>query len=125
MSKTALVITTQAEVKILDIEHNTLSQLQNAVDGLIQPIDLDANAVMWVNEEGLFRNDLEANDIATSLYAQMYQITNPIIGDVVFTGGADDNGDTLGLTEEYVKALTEMADNYRKVMSQFNLMIAK
>jgi hypothetical protein len=55
----------------------------------------------------------------------MYQITNPIIGDVVFTGGTDDNGDTLGLTEEYVKALTEMADNYRKVMSQFNLMIAK
>lgn len=124
MSKTALVITTKAEVKILDIESNTLSQLQNAVDGLIQPIDLEAGITMWVNEEGLFRNDLEANDIATGLYAQMFQITNPIIGDVVFTGGTDEEGDTLGLADEYVKALTEMADTYRKVMSQFDLMVA-
>jgi hypothetical protein len=59
------------------------------------------------------------NDIATSLYAQMYDITNPLMGDVVFTGGTDEEGETLGLGEDYVNAIYALVDNYKQVMSQF------
>jgi hypothetical protein len=119
MPKTAVIVTTKAEVSIIDIAEGSLKKLQSAVDGLIQPVDLDADVTMWVNEEGLLRNDLEMNDIATSLYAQMYDITNPIIGDVVFTGGTDEEGNTLGLGDDYVNAIYALVDNYKQVMSQF------
>jgi hypothetical protein len=119
MPKTAVIVTTKAEVSVIDIADSSLKKLQSAVDGLIQPIDLDADVTMWVNEEGLLRNDLEMNDIATSLYAQMYEITNPIIGDVVFTGGTDEEGETLGLADDYVDAIYALVDNYKQVMSQF------
>jgi hypothetical protein len=119
MPKTAVIVTTKAEVSIIDIAEGSLKKLQSAVDGLIQPIDLDANVTMWVNEEGLLRSDLEMNDIATSLYAQMYDITNPLMGDVVFTGGTDGEGETLGLGDDYVNAIYALVDNYKQVMSQF------
>ena len=119
MPKTAVIVTTKAEVSVIDIADGSLKKLQSAVDGLIQPINLDADVTMWVNEEGLLRNDLEMNDIATSLYAQMYEITNPIIGDVVFTGGTDEEGETLGLADDYVDAIYALVDNYKQVMSQF------
>jgi hypothetical protein len=119
MPKTAVIVTTKAEVSIIDIAEGSLKKLQSAVDGLIQPVDLDGNVTMWVNEEGLLRSDLEMNDIATSLYAQMYDITNPLMGDVVFTGGTDEEGETLGLGEDYVNAIYALVDNYKQVMSQF------
>jgi hypothetical protein len=119
MPKTAVIVTTKAEVSIIDIAEGSLKKLQSAVDGLIQPIDLNADVTMWVNEEGLLRNDLEMNDIATSLYAQMYDITNPLMGDVVFTGGTDEEGETLGLADDYVNAIYALVDNYKQVMSQF------
>jgi hypothetical protein len=119
MPKTALVINTNAEVSLVDFSKDSLKVLQTAVDGLIQPVDLDGNVTMWVNEEGLFRSDLAVNPIATGIYTQMYDIENPIIGDVVFTGGTDSEGNTLPLGEEEIRVLTEVAENYRRVLSQF------
>lgn len=118
MSKTAVVITAKGDFSLLDVETDFLSKMQNAVDGLIQPVDLQDDVTMWVNEEGLLRNDLEANSIATGLYVQMLNAQTPIMGDVVFTGGTDEEGDTLGLGEDYVKALEEVARSYRMVMAQ-------
>lgn len=119
MSKTALVINTNAEVSLIDLSSDSLKVLQAAVDGLIQPVDLDDSVTMWVNEEGLLRSDLEINPIATGIYSQMFDINNPIMGDVVFTGGTDSEGNTLPLATEEIRVLTEVADNYRRVMSQF------
>jgi hypothetical protein len=49
----------------------------------------------------------------------MYDITNPLMGDVVFTGGTDGEGETLGLGDDYVNAIYALVDNYKQVMSQF------
>jgi hypothetical protein len=119
MSKVAVVITTAGDFSLLDVEQDFLNKMQKAVDGLIQPVDLEPKVTMWVNEEGLLRNDLQVNSIGTGLFVQMLGGETPIIGDVVFTGGTDEEGDTLGLTEDYVEALRQLADNYKRVMSQF------
>lgn len=119
MPKTAVVITTKGEFSLLDVETDFLSKMQKAVDGLIQPVDLQDDVTMWVNEEGLLRNDLAGNSIATGLFVQMLNAQTPIMGDVVFTGGTDEEGDTLGLAEDYVSALEELAKNYRLAMANF------
>jgi hypothetical protein len=116
MPKTALVLTTRGEVSTIDISTDSLSKLQGAVDGLIQPVDLDDKVTMWVNEEGLLRNDLDVNPLATALFIQIIEAQTPIIGDVVFTGGPDEEGNTLGLDEDYLKSITNLARNYRNSM---------
>lgn len=119
MSKTAVVVNTKGEMSIIDIAEDELTKLQSAVDGLIQPIDLDTHATMWVNEEGLFRSDLEMNEIATAIYAEMYgDIANPLIGDAVFTGGTDEEGETLTLPQEYIDSLKKLTDDYQRMLSQ-------
>lgn len=105
MSQNAVIVTTNLECQIIDIQTNSLSQLQSAVKGLIQPIDLHERITMWVNEEFLF-TDFELNPFATGVYSEMWQSVNPIYGDVVFTGGTDENGNTLGLTPEDQEIIT-------------------
>jgi hypothetical protein len=114
MPKTALVLTTRGEVSTIDISTDSLSKLQGAVDGLIQPVDIDDSITMWVNEEGLLRNDLAINPLATALFIQIFEAKTPIIGDVVFTGGPDEEGNTLGLGENYLKSITSWARKYRQ-----------
>lgn len=116
MPKTVLVVTTRGETHTIDIESDSLSKLQSAVGGLIQPVDLDDKVTMWVNEEGLLREDLEMNPLATGLYVQLLGAQTPIIGDVVFTGAPDEEGNTMELGADYMEAIKTLAENYRRAM---------
>lgn len=120
MPKQALVVNTKAEVSIIDIAEDSLRKLQSAVDGLIQPVDIDSHVTMWVNEEGLFRNDLEMNPIGSGIYSELFGVEHPIIGDIVFTGGTDEEGNTLGIPQDYLEALQELASDYRVALSVFD-----
>lgn len=115
--KTAVVITSKGDFSLLDVETDFLSKMQNAVDGLIQPVDLQNDVTMWVNEEGLLRNDLDVNQIGTGLYAEMLGANTPIMGDIVFTGGIDEEGDTMGLDAGYVSSLEALAESLRRVLA--------
>lgn len=115
--KTAVVITSRGDFSLLDVETDFLSKMQNAVDGLIQPVDLQNDVTMWVNEEGLLRNDLDVNQIGTGLYAEMLGANTPIMGDIVFTGGIDEEGDTMGLDAGYVSSLEALAESLRRVLA--------
>lgn len=97
MSKDALVVKASFDWDVIDIQNNELKALQGAVDGLIQPIDLADDVTLWVNEEYLLRSELELNALATEIYSAMIGRSFPIYGDVVFTGGNDAMGNTLGL----------------------------
>ena len=82
--------------------YNTLSE---AVGGLIECVTLrDKVGVpdMWLNENGKGMG-LDQNPTATALWVDMYDITDVIMGDVIITGGADDEGYTLGLSDEQVE----------------------
>lgn len=108
MAKNALVVNADGTHSMLDVETEFLSKMQNAVDGLIQPVDITNTITMWVNEEFLFKGTFEPNLLGTAMY-QSIGGESVIMGTIVFTGGTDSDGDTLGLGEEELDRLTGFA----------------
>lgn len=110
-SRWAVVITALDDMFKVNMDDNadgkdTLTKLQGLVGGLIEAIDLTDNITMWINEEGLFSN-MEVNKTASDLYDKVLQLHlnyNPsignIVGDVVFTGGIDEEGNLTTLQRE-------------------------
>jgi hypothetical protein len=93
-----LKITTSGE--LVELDSLSLSVLQESVGGYIQAVDIDNETTMWVNEEGKL-NQLPHNPIAQIFWNATYgQGTDYIVGDIVLTGGADENGETLPLSPE-------------------------
>lgn len=104
-----VVIKTDNSVIVEDTDLS-LEYLQKNVDGYVQVIDLPAEQTdpevvsMWLNEEGKF-SGLEVNNLATNLWERSYGATDVIVGDVVLSGGTDEEGESLGLTDIQVSSL--------------------
>lgn len=96
----------------------TLEELQAGVGGgLVQLIQVSDTVTMWVNEEGLFRDDLELNDVATIFYHALSGQDIPIMGPIVFTGGGDDDGETLPLTDtQFIDFLDSMLERVQPLI---------
>ena len=104
MTAKALWITTAGE--LVELEDISLNALQEAVGGWVQAIGLKDNLTMWLNEEGKLHG-LEHNSSAQRLFDRSFGAGyDLIVGDAVLMGGADEEGDTLGLTEEQVALYT-------------------
>jgi hypothetical protein len=114
MAKLALQVAPDGEITELDLDSNALSVLQAAVDGLIEAVDLANDLTLWVNEEGLLRNDLKLNLIAQAFYSA------PIMGTIVFTGGADDEGGTLGLDSTNAASIERVCQIFRDAFSDLS-----
>jgi hypothetical protein len=97
----------QAEEIQLADEGSQLEQLQSAVGGLVQAIDFTEGLTIWVNEEGKIYG-LPVNPKATFLWEKYFGLTDFICGDVIFTGGTGEEGETLGLDEETAKELRDL-----------------
>lgn len=70
--------------------------LQEAVGGIFANVDLSEDLDMWVNDEGLYL--CEPNQAATNVVrTYLGQDTQPFHGPAVFTGGVDEEGDTLSI----------------------------
>ena len=48
------------------------------------------------------------NSIATAIFQARFGMVDIIVGNAVLTGGVDDEGDTIGLTDEKVQQLKFM-----------------
>ena len=94
------------EVEIAE-EGQRLKQLQDAVGGWIEAVDLSPTLTMWCNEEGKL-NGLPFNSLATDLWEESFGMTDSIKGNVIFTGGVDDEGSTLGLDEATANKLRKL-----------------
>jgi len=112
--KKALIIKADFAVEETGTE---LKELQTAVDGYIEAIDLSAELTMWVNEEYLLRNELVINPLASALYASIGG-NQPVFGDVVLTGGTDPEGYTLGLTAKDLADLKELVVNAKALFDR-------
>jgi hypothetical protein len=110
--KTALRINIDFTTEILDLEDDSLKKLQGAVGGWVQAVDLQDNLTLWCNEEGKLIG-LTPNVIGTHLWEKSFGMTDVIMGDVVFTGGTDDEGDNLGLPHAWQVQLEELATKLR------------
>lgn len=103
----ALEVTTEGKVKIINLLPDTqLEQVQKAVGGLVQAIGLDDDLTMWLNEEGKMLK-LPHNSFAQHLWDNKFgKDTDYIVGDMVLTGGADDEGETMSLSDTQVVAFS-------------------
>jgi hypothetical protein len=111
--KKAIRISTTGEITELDLTTNSLAQLQEAVGGLVQALDLTEVLTMWCNEEGKMYGQPH-NPYAQYFWDKVYgQHTDYMVGDIVLTGGTDSNGETLGLTESQTETLEWLAFKVR------------
>ncbi len=97
----AVVISTDGHKGVVEFEfRKSYELLSNAVGGMIECVGLK-DADLWCNENGIAEG-LELNMIASAIYSEAFNASNPILGNVIITGGVDDEGETLGLTDEQV-----------------------
>jgi hypothetical protein len=107
--KNALLIKTDGTVENIDLlAGHELSVLQNAVDGLVQAVDLEPRITMWMNEEGKMYPHFQLNKGATSVWKWFYGDTDLIMGDAVITGGVDFDGETVELSVADERVIREM-----------------
>lgn len=93
----AYIVRTDNTTAIVEFEYGkSYEMLKSAVGGWIECVSLDKDLDMWVNEEGKLLG-LPVNEIATHCWESVYGRTDIIVGDVIFTGGVDEDGETLGL----------------------------
>ena len=104
MTKNAVAVTTDGLFSVVDIAGNELKTLQELVGGWVQAVDLKSNLTIWCNEEGKMIG-LPVNGFATEMWDSVFGATDVIVGNVVFTGGADDEGETIGLSQNQIEAL--------------------
>ena len=98
----AVIITTEGEKKVAEFQvGESYKLLSETVGGLIECVRLAPNLDMWVNDNGLAEG-LAQNPHGTALYVDTFNYPNVIVGNIIFTGGADEEGETLGLTDEQV-----------------------
>jgi hypothetical protein len=87
-------------------KETSLAVLQGAVDGYVECISLAADADMWCNDEGKYRPDFERNPRAQALFDHAFgEGLDVIVGPVVITRGADDEGETIPLGPREVAKL--------------------
>jgi hypothetical protein len=115
MTKLGVVIKADGTLERLDLSESEqeLKSLQNAVGGYVQVIELKDDFTMWVNEEGKLLN-LPVNEIATVIWEVRFGLDTDIIcGDVVFTGGMDEDGETLTISEANIQRLAELVEGLK------------
>jgi hypothetical protein len=113
--KTALRINTDFTTQVLDLSENEYNQLRDAVGGLIQPIDLKPDLTVWLNEEGKLMS-LPINLIGTHMWERSFGQTDILVGDIVFTGNSDEEGETLPLPHAWLVQLEAFAARMRQAL---------
>ncbi|MGV0985065.1 MAG: DUF3846 domain-containing protein [Limnohabitans sp.] len=106
----------------------TLEEMQEFVrapqqapgQGMVEVVELKHGIDMWLNEEGKYvfgePAPMEFWNRRATMFAHEAKAIYPsdmIVGDVLFTGGNDDEGETVGLSDEqlaYVAQSARMAE---------------
>jgi len=99
----AVVITTEGTKSVVTFTiGDSYKILSDTVEGMIECVTLSDKEDMWCNENGIAEGK-PLNLIASAIYSETFNAGNPILGNVIITGGADDEGETLGLSDELVE----------------------
>ena len=73
---------------------------------------------MWIDDEGKLMDEPKYSSFATVLWTLEYGMTDIVAGDVIITGGTDDEGNTLGLTKDgVIEVLTAVKQMMERIIS--------
>jgi hypothetical protein len=97
-----LYISTDNKVEIKEVESIEYETLSTAVNGMVELVSINEDVDMWLNEEGKIIG-LEPNIIASLIWNRVFPNFDIVMGDVIITGGADDAGNTVGLSDESIQ----------------------
>lgn len=109
--KLAATVTVDRQVLLLDLDKvdNVLHTLQDAVHGCIQAVDVVGGMSIYLNEDGKILA-LPRNSVATNYFDDTYgKGQDVIVGDVVFTGLPDSNGDITSITSTQLQDIIDRA----------------
>ena len=107
-----LTCNTDNDIDVIEVEEGrTGNAIRDAVDGLYDCIHIPSLGVdMWINDEGKLE-DLPINAMGTALWISQYGMTDMIVGNIVVTGGVDEEGNTLGIDVNKIIEVLELANN--------------
>ncbi len=116
----SVVVKTNGEVEVKDL--NGLEELQKAVGGYIEAINLPNYGTGYVNEEGKL-NNLPLNIVATMAYSKSNGFSHDVlVGDVIFTGDVNEEGNTDDISDkfvDFVKLIAKLVLNLKIVWNKF------
>ncbi len=94
------------EGTVTNFSGDGLKPLQEAVGGYIELVVINQKVSMYINEEGKF-SDAGYNPIATAIAKSNNAIFEDdyIVGNAVFLGGVDENGDDKDLVISDIQSL--------------------
>ena len=113
-----LLIPVEGPTQVLDVPtpDQSLAALQFGVGGYVECVEVDASTLvgrpaidMWLNEEGKF-NGMQPNDRAQYLWVLTHGHTDIMMGPVVLTATADDQGETHALGEDDITSIRATFD---------------
>ncbi|MEU6460109.1 DUF3846 domain-containing protein [Streptomyces sp. NPDC047065] len=121
----ALVVRVDGNFELIDWptkSGNTLNTLYKAIEcERVDVVDVTSRFSMWLDDEGL-ANGAPINEYASRLYGLYQPLHQPYWGNVVFTGGPDAEGDTLGLNlDQTLELMTRYLDILVKITNAVDL----
>ena len=106
---TAAVVSDDFTVTPVELDASrTLDEFYRLINcRLVDVVALDENLDMWVDDEGMCTGSTP--NWAITKVAQAYGFTaQPYFGTAVFTGGVDEDGNSVALTPEVLQVLTDL-----------------
>lgn len=99
--KHAIALETDGTIRTVALdEASEYDELVKLVGGYLEAVTLRNGHTLWVNEEGKLQG-LPYNNTAQAIFDHNFGPgVDLIVGNAVIMGDVDENGDTLGLTEE-------------------------
>lgn len=105
------ILTMTADGKIYGESINgSLKDFQRVVGGYVEAINLSDTITIWCNEEGKL-NGSAYNHNATLVFRHYFGNVDVIAGDVFFTGGVGENGETKEIGESDFFAIKKLAES--------------
>jgi hypothetical protein len=100
----AIKISADNKVEELTVDFTSLETVQKLVGGILQVIDFTPSLSAWMNEEGKLMQ-LPVNLSATKVWEFFFGFSDVLVGDVVFTGGADSEGNVMSIGDKEIGML--------------------
>ena len=106
----AVTISPDGTTCLMDLGDNALKGLYLAIEcSTVDVVQLTPDLHMWVDDEGMLKEEPEVNLVATVIADSLGRGTQPYYGTVVFTGGADEEGETQPISADLAAMLAKWA----------------